>query len=253
MRRVLVSVVMVGCWWTALAYGNPVKWAQLPDLTPNGIDIFSYNYAPIGVADDFICTATGPITDFHIWGSWLGDQVGQNPSFGLYIFADVPAQPGAPSCPGNLLWSQTVAPSSSQLYATVTPGEWFWDPRGQPIPNGDTQVWQYDFLIPEAAAFQQMEDSIYWLAVVSENWGFGWKTRNPQDGHFNDDATWSTSSYGPWNELRYPIGHPYEGQSIDMAFELTTTVIPVPGAVVLGMIGVCCISGWRFRRDGTRQ
>lgn len=246
MKRLLVSV-MVACSWTAFAYGNGVKWTQLPDLTPNGIDIFSYNYAPIGVADDFICTATGPITDLHIWGSWLGDQVGQNPSFGLCIFADVPAQPGAPSHPGASLWYQLLAPSNSQLYATVTPSEWFWDPRGQAIPNGDTQVWQYDFLIPEAAAFQQMQDSIYWLTVVSEIWGFGWKTRDPQDGHFNDDAAWSPSYLGPWTELRYPMVHPYEGQSIDMAFELTTTVVPVPGAVVLAMIGVCCISGWRRR------
>jgi hypothetical protein len=253
MTKLLVSV-MVTCSWTALAYGNVVKWTQLPDLTTNGIDILSYGSGPVGVADDFKCTATGLITDFHIWGSWLGDQVSQDPWFGLVVLSDVPAQQGVPSHPGDLLWMQIgIVPSSSQPYATVPDGEWFWDPRGQPVPNGDTQVWQYDFLIPDASAFQQTQDTIYWLCVVSGNPGFGWKTRDPQDGHFNDDAAWSTFIGGPWNELHYPIGHPYEGQSIDMAFELTTTAIPVPGAVVLGMIGVGCIGRWRFRRDGTRR
>jgi hypothetical protein len=53
--------------------------------------------------------------------------------------------------------------------------------------------------------------------------------------HWNDDAVWADSGQGPWNELRYPYGHPFEGESIDLAFAIT----PEPATIVLlGLGGV---------------
>ena len=49
---------------------------------------------------------------------------------------------------------------------------------------------------------------------------FGWKTSFEP---WNDDAVRGMEpelSFGPWNELRYPLGHPYEGASFDLAFYL---------------------------------
>src|SRR5947209_8506514 len=34
-------------------------------------------------ADDFLCRSYGNITDIHIWGSWLNDQVDPNTTFEL--------------------------------------------------------------------------------------------------------------------------------------------------------------------------
>ncbi len=53
-----------------------LKWIQHPDLSMMGIDVAA-GVSPDGtdylLADDFLCTMSGPLTDFRIWGSWLGD------------------------------------------------------------------------------------------------------------------------------------------------------------------------------------
>ena len=54
-----------------VAEGPPAKWVQLPDMTPMGLDVKATQ--PNIVADDFLCTKTGAITNIQVWGSWLGD------------------------------------------------------------------------------------------------------------------------------------------------------------------------------------
>src|SRR5262245_32876502 len=64
------------------------QWVQLPDLVTPGLDInASQGYE---VADNFLCTTPGPITDIRIWGSWLSDIVDTNAHYGLGIYSDVP-------------------------------------------------------------------------------------------------------------------------------------------------------------------
>jgi hypothetical protein len=83
-------------------------------------------------------------------------------------------------------------------------------------------------------AFRQDGNStnpkVYWLELEAwlpfgQNYKFGWKTART---HWNDDAVFATGSNPPyvWNELRYPQGHPYCPNSIDMAFALTTGAEP---------------------------
>ena len=57
--------------------GDPHKmhWPQLPDLSANGMDIDAMQTI---LADDFTCTATGPITGIHVWGSFADDIVPQD-------------------------------------------------------------------------------------------------------------------------------------------------------------------------------
>ena len=112
------------------------------------------------------------------------------------------------------------------------------------------------------------EGTIYWLSVLAsvEAEGdlepeplFGWKTADVDsypppytEQHFQDDAVYGTiirDDSGPvtgpdglkygfaadWAELRYPDGHEFAGQSVDMAFVITpepVTLLVLP----LGLI-----------------
>ena len=58
---------------------SQTKYQQQPDRTAGGYNVLAarppaaLGDRPIMVADDFPCNTTGPITDIHIWASWLGD------------------------------------------------------------------------------------------------------------------------------------------------------------------------------------
>ena len=61
----VLAVILV---WGGLALadwnpGDPYKWLQMPDVTSNGVDV---SVGAVGLADDFLCTSSGPITDIHI-------------------------------------------------------------------------------------------------------------------------------------------------------------------------------------------
>jgi hypothetical protein len=219
-------------------YGPCYKmhFPQLPDLE-NGIDIFAgrYEYPPgsmdvrVELADDFLCTETGNITDIHIWGSWLDDDVDNEAIFYLAIWDNIPANesPTGYSMPGNMLWGIQLMPGEYTVrdYATVT-DEVFYDPLTGAFGTDNT-VYQYNFNIDPSLAFEQQEGNIYWLSVEAasssqEAVNFGWKT---SQNHWEDDAVWrmvSTGGSSDWEELRYPTGHPNEGESIDMAFVITS-------------------------------
>ena len=219
--------------------GDPALWVQLPDLNPTGIDIDSDGCSIL--ADDFACSFTGKITDFHIWGSWLNDVNGGVASIRLQFYSNDMSGPF--SKPGDLLWTNTVGPAGApgfdgvfteRLYQTMPAGqtEAFWKPNSDPVPTGtDTQIWQYNLTIdPNAAFFQQGSPTnpiTYWVEVlvvpINSATDFGWKTRDPNDGHYADDAVFfdTVSSPPGWAELKYPVGHPLFGESVDMAFVIT--------------------------------
>jgi hypothetical protein len=218
---------------------NPaIKWLQLPDFSENGIDIKVDNMRVI--ADDFECKSYGLITDVHLWGSWKDPIVGRISNIHLSIHSDDPVGPGGSdplneySKPDELLWEKDFLPNEFSVGAEIylEDGEYWWDPAQDIlIPEGDHTVWRIDINIPDNEAFKQNgspeEPVIYWLDVKVETdpiigGEFGWKTRKyPQ--HFMDDAVFDYESMPPriWKELRYPAGHPYEPNSIDMAFVIT--------------------------------
>ena len=186
------------------------------------------------VADDFLCTQTGPITDIHIWVSMKGDVNVPINGVTLSIYSDNPVGPSGFSQPAALLWSKNF-PSGSftkRLYysAPVGMGEWFWDLRsGTLLPNADLNIWQLNFNISPTEAYVQQGSTtpvVYWLVVEAQvptnsSYWLGWKTRLFPE-HYNDDAVWRSTPTSPWVELRYPAGHQYYGDSIDMAFVVTT-------------------------------
>ncbi|MHC4479273.1 MAG: DUF7901 domain-containing protein, partial [Planctomycetota bacterium] len=217
---------------------NPeIKWIQLPDTSPNGIDI---KVTGITLADDFECTTYGPITDVHLWCSWKYNEEGLIENLHLSFHTDDPVGPGGSdpcnlySQPDELKWERDFTPGEF----TITPvidlpvddGEYWWDPvDGSLIQNGDWTIYRLDVYIDPCDAFTQEGDPcepvIYWLDVrVETEFGeLGWKTRRWPD-HYMDDAVMDDGFSTIWKELRYPWGHPYhdlEANSIDMAFILT--------------------------------
>ena len=296
--RTIVGALMMLCLTGVVSAdwdpGDPFKmhFPQLPDLTPNGLDVLAgpgvhqLSPPPGGdippekfLADDWLCTESGPVTGIHFWGSYLSDQQimqSLDPAdafFSLVIYDNIPAPPGGFSQPGQPLWDTYVQPTSARLYATADEG--FYDPNFDAIVGADTEVWQFNFDIPAADAFVQTEDEIYWLGIhhtfdlSSDGFvnfidltalqaiapaGFGWKTS--QD-HFEDDAVWtdvSTFFTGghvvpgagtPWGELIYPSVHPFGGQSMDLSF----VIVPEPAGCLLLLLGSGLFVIRRCRRE----
>ena len=114
-----------------------------------------------------------------------------------------------------------------------------------PVIGIDTQVIQYNFdlsntVIPVPPPVQEV-GKIYWLDVMAlpldtePDIMFGWKTSRD---HWNDDAVYGDVDLAggvppDWFELRYPFGHPFEFESIDLAFVIT----PEPATISLLCIG----------------
>gem|GEM_PF-1988924 len=212
--------------------GSTVKWEQLPDVTENGTDVAAtFEPAiPRELADDFLCTTTGPITNVHLWGSWMNDQVMPITNIHLSIHANIPANqsPTGYSIPGNVLWQFNFSQNlfTQTLYHQGT-AEWWYDPySGLVLPQADHEIWEYNISVDPAIAFSQQGTAtnpiVYWLDAYVEAPGgnFGWKTTPT---HWSDDAVCLTTGANPWQELVYPPGHPYATQSIDLAFQIDTT------------------------------
>ena len=207
------------------------------------------------LADDFPCNQTGPISDIHIWASWLGDTATANVPdipITLGIWSDVPASTNAdgfpvPSHPGRLLWSQAFLPGGALPgHYQIQPWppmpvttQQFWSP--DPPPSGailgvDHVVWQYNFFPDAANIFTQQGSPtvtvMYWLSVTAGNvtQPFGWMTSvtNAYDtavyGHLDSTGT----PLNDWKELVSPATPGTAGRNLGLSFALTTTNQPTP-------------------------
>lgn len=220
-----------------------MHYPQEPD--PEGYDVKGDFHGANGMilADDWLCTETGPVSDIHFWGSWKNDVVGPIDSVWISIFSD--DKSGQYSKPGNALWSAFLSPTqfTSRIYDDPSPQGWLspYPPPGENLPINHFITWQYNITEIDNPFIQQ-QGNIYWLAIqvslidpLSE---WGWKTS--MSPHFEDDAVWAFESYEGtsyfwtgWNELY----DPYNGQSLDLAFVITTTSQPVPEPATMLLLG----------------
>jgi hypothetical protein len=169
-----------------------MHFPQLPD--PNGFDIANYYYffelpppEPLPIADDWLCTGTSPVTDIHIWGSWVNDSKGEIVSFNVSIWSN--NNSGNFSHPGELLWQHTFSEDEfterywgngtqgSLLYSHSSPYSYGF---GEILPN-HTETWQYNLHIKDPTlSFVQENGTTYWLAISPEvnssEYLFGWRT-----------------------------------------------------------------------------
>jgi len=72
--------------------GHKMHFPQMPD--PNGWDVnmtYQPDVEPFRIlADDWMCSETGPVTDIHFWGSWEDDFVGIIEWIDVGIWSDIP-------------------------------------------------------------------------------------------------------------------------------------------------------------------
>ena len=209
-------------------YGFPHKihWPQLPDFGTTGMDVDS---SQLVLADDFKCTSTGPIKDFHFWASFEGDilprQGVENLTFEITIYSDIPAIADSYSRPDKVLWTRTFNPGDYSVRIIKNrPSDWF-DPLTY-INSDDNhrKAVQYNFCVQENP-FTQQEGTIYWLSIrdirsANDIYKLGWKTTTKKLG-WNDNAVYSIPGAPSWIPLHYPKGHDYEGESINLAFSIT--------------------------------
>lgn len=163
------------------------------------------------LAADFDCSESGPITDIHIWFSFLHDMTGEIMPLELMIYDQSPMGGG----PGNMLWMWNNQ-------GTVTTRVYGGGPQGftcpatgyvQPPPD-HFQFFQLNITdIPQP--FVQTQGVTYWLVIRSHSplpdRVPGWKTTQSP---FHFPGMWSTDRIN-WQPIQLP-------ETLDLAFVITS-------------------------------
>lgn len=239
---VIVSLLSVAAFadWEP---GDPYKmhFPQLPD--PDGWDVMAT--APKVLADDWLCTETGPVGAVHLWGSWRHDDIGKITKIHLSIHDNIPAAgPDDYSRPGKLLWERDFG-QDLFVYRDYGTGQqgWYNPNLTQPYFENDHLQFNQINITNIQDPFWQERDQIYWLDVYVEVDGtieetfWGWKSSLEQ---YMDDAVWADvpepGAAPEWKPLYYP-----NGLSMDLAFVI------VPEPVTLMLLGVGAVMALRRR------
>jgi len=180
--------------------GYKMHFPQTPD--EEGWNVMGSFGSPL--ADDWTCAETGPVTEVHFWGSWLGGNAGVIHGFLVTIYSDIPdPDPGDPtswSMPGTILWTRYI-PISDVIVQQITPDpqllEGWHDPSaGTYLYPDHDNYFQYNIVdIPEP--FVQQQGNVYWLEITAEteteepDLKWGWKSSLE---HYLDDAVWGTAT-----------------------------------------------------------
>lgn len=213
--------------------GHKMHFPQLPD--PFGWDVEFFMHE---LADDWMCSESGFVTDIHLWNSWAQDQIGVIDKIYVTIWDDDRSDP-AYSRPGAPLWSAVFDTFTVRPYGQGDQG--FWDPsQGYDPPawalNDHTLFDQINITDIEDPFYQE-EGEIYWLSVyVSYPAGTtqaptGWKTTLD---HFEDGAVYNLPTVG-WVPLYDPA---LFAQGIEEPLDFAFVITPEPTTLMLLGMGV---------------
>jgi len=244
----LVGIVLWG--FTPSGSAAPII-SQRPSMdSSNGYSFSSETQVPSAVADDFLSNGL-PITGVTWWGSYWdypyansaswGDPAENPPgtvsAFIISFWSDIPAGHSTPpwSHPGTLLHAVTMPLDDDQVKESV------YDTIDR--EGGITQtVFEYEATL--AMQFAQEAGQIYWLsiqAVDSEGSSIHWGWQESMDGGYGN----AVQNGFPPGGLQPGWWHLLPGE--DMAFELTSTSVPVPASVLLLGAGLLGLVGFRRR------
>lgn len=220
--------------------GHKMHFPQLPDEA--GWDV-NATY-PVTLADDWMCSQTGWVSDLHFWGSWRHGLTGQILFFQFAIYADIPADqsPTGYSMPGPQLWMfETDRFGATPLDPPTLEG-WY-DPSIElELPDDHQAYFQYDVIFDTLQnAFWQEEGTIYWLSITAfleddQEYHWGWKS---SVDHWNDDAVWGLAPVYDWIELYEPgtgSGFPYTPGDVDGDGDVDQDDVDMLSNYIYGMI-----------------
>ncbi len=183
--------------------GDPYKhhFPQLPDETGWAVNATN----PVVLAEDFMCMESGPIKDYHIWGGWRNDDVGDILSFNLRFYDNIPASqnPDGYSKPGSLIGECEISDFDIVEFFPPTMEGWYDPSIGEIIFDDHYYYFQYNICLPDSCWFMQDSGSVYWVmltANVSDPEFTQWGWKSTQD-HWNDNAVWAP--YGDQEELTW--------------------------------------------------
>lgn len=207
--------------------GHKMHFPQLPN--ESGWDVNATQ--PLVLADDWMCSESGPVKDIHFWGSWMHGMEGQIAYFVLSIHEDIP-DPDGPgplySRPGMTLWEQEIPIGMVHALPILTPSaEGWYDPStGLVLPMDHYQYFLYNVFLPENMWFHQDAGTIYWLNISAVLAGpsamqWGWKSTL---NRWNDDGVWAQWGLLNWMEMREP---PDFLQSLNLAFVINARKEPL--------------------------
>jgi hypothetical protein len=204
---------------------HKMHFPQLPD--PFGWDVSATGYpTSIVLADDWMCSESGPVKDIHFWGSWKNDVVGIILSIVVAIHANIPADPPEIpySRPGEKLWERTFSLGDWIVAGPFEGLQGWYDPAWNlSYPNDHLQYFQYN-IENISDPFIQEKGTIYWLSIsVNAYEGmWGWKS---SEIHWNDNAVWKYQGDVNWTEMYEP---PDFDEPLDLAFVITGEVVNHP-------------------------
>ncbi|MCK4518646.1 MAG: PEP-CTERM sorting domain-containing protein [Candidatus Omnitrophica bacterium] len=222
-----------------------IKWAQPVWMFQGGDDIDSYDSPATGVqaaADDWQCTnGVQNITDINWWGSYktVGGYHDTDSlfntvinSFTINFYSNGATQPGSTV---YSLGTYTVDDINESYF-------------GGNMGTGDS-VFRYHVTLD--TPFDQTDGVTYWLSIYAtintgQPYTWAWCTADP-DYNWGDPAVTSIDLFENCEPQYYPTGHYYDGEAVNLAFDLATTdggEVPEPGTMMLlgslatGLFGV---------------